>query len=151
MFLLSHFLARSWFYSLYNYEGLMCLLTVCGCYSASSPLCFYKKRSKRNIWDHHWYVLGISIRSVVAKVVRRWAHDQLRFAGSNPDWVAVFAFLGKTLSLDCLSPPRCINVYLFEHVCKAVAAWWQINIHLHKNRMGLSCEVDRKWLAVLAD
>ena len=46
------------------------------------------------------------------------ALDQ-RVAGSNPKRVAVFAFLGKMLNLDCLSQPRGINGYLFGHVCKA--------------------------------
>ena len=42
--------------------------------------------------------------SAVAKVVRRWSLDQ-RVAGSNSGRVAVFAFLGKMLTLHCLSSP----------------------------------------------
>ena len=55
--------------------------------------------------------LRILIESVMAKVVRRWALDQ-RVAGSNPGRVIAFAFLGKMLNLDCLTPPRCMNGYL---------------------------------------
>ena len=58
---------------------------------------------------------GIYLESEVAKVVRCWALDQ-RVMSSNPGRVTVFAFLGKMLNLDCLSPPRCINGYLFGHV-----------------------------------
>ena len=43
--------------------------------------------------------------SAVATVVRCWALDQ-RVAGSNPGWVAVYAFMGKMLNPDCLSQPR---------------------------------------------
>ena len=42
--------------------------------------------------------------SGVAKVVRHWALDQ-KVEGSNSGGVAVFAFLDKTLNLDCLPPP----------------------------------------------
>ena len=55
------------------------------------------------------------------QVVRRWALDQM-VAGSNPGRAAMFAFLGKMLDLDCLSPPRRINGYLFGRACKAIAA-----------------------------
>ena len=70
------------------------------------------------------------LQSLVAKVVRRWALDQ-RVIGSNPGRVTMSAFLGTMLNLDCLSPARSINGYLFEHVCKA------INIHMHKHLMGV--------------
>ena len=48
--------------------------------------------------------------SAVAQVVRRWSLDQ-RVAGSCPGRVAVFAFLGKMLNLDCLCSPRSVNRY----------------------------------------
>ena len=61
-------------------------------------------------WCVNYHVLLVfrSQKSAVANVVRRWALDQ-RVAGSNPGRVAVFAFLGKMLNLDCLSPPSCID------------------------------------------
>ena len=53
----------------------------------------------------------MTLESAVAKVVRCWALDQ-RVAGTNPGRVIVFAFLGKMINLDCLTPPRCLNEYL---------------------------------------
>jgi len=41
----------------------------------------------------------------VAKWLGCLTHDH-RFMGSSPGHSIVFAFLGKTLSLNCLSPPR---------------------------------------------
>ena len=52
-----------------------------------------------------------AVGSVVAIVVRCWALHR-RVAGSNTGRVAVFAFLGKKLNLDCLSRPRRIDGYL---------------------------------------
>ena len=50
--------------------------------------------------------MGI-IESAVATTVMCWALDLYqRVVGSNLGGVAVFAFLGKMLNLDCLSPPR---------------------------------------------
>ena len=52
----------------------------------------------------------ILFESAVSKVVK---DVEQRVAGLNTGRVAVFAFLGKMLNFDCLSPLQCINDYPF--------------------------------------
>ena len=57
--------------------------------------------------------MHMSVESAVAKVVRFWVLEVgQRVVGSNPGRVAMFAFLGKMLNLEYLSPPRSMKGYL---------------------------------------
>ena len=74
-----------------------------------------------------------ALESAVAKVVRRWALDE-RVAGSNLGRVTVFAFLGKMLAVDCLSPHRCMSTR-FGHVLTP-KCWCAARVNVHNHRTG---------------